>query len=442
MKVGRNDQCPCGSGKKYKKCCLPLQHSARPSPVDAQQVAGSAGTESALAALQPEGSASATDQPHFWEEYGMASVDARIDILRRVVEEEKRFDGELAYELLVDVVEPLQHIGRPEDADAALDLVRERQPGAYRDQASWFDEWRVENALLAGQDVEGPLLEFASRAQANVDGFFLMVDRLLYHGKTEALLMGLGPAWNALKDSPDVTEKAKQLIQRLAVDVVVDHQLSLDPSAAECSPELLEQIASIVGSDRAHVDESFEHRARGGERHWRVEDFGSGTGRSDNGLFLLAMDFSRLLFSRDDWPPSRANLAAHEFGWYLASAVSAPNRAQPGRSSQRRRGKKRGDKDSSSNQFRLAPTAPSADRYVADLIDPINPRPTRAATFYEALPPWIDFLVGQSLIPETEGPPLTRRVIRRLAPLSELLEMLIADPVMKGNVRRIQEAYS
>ena len=20
--VGRNDQCPCGSGKKYKKCCL------------------------------------------------------------------------------------------------------------------------------------------------------------------------------------------------------------------------------------------------------------------------------------------------------------------------------------------------------------------------------------------------------------------------------------
>src|ERR1017187_10371194 len=23
MKAGRNDPCPCGSGKKYKKCCLP-----------------------------------------------------------------------------------------------------------------------------------------------------------------------------------------------------------------------------------------------------------------------------------------------------------------------------------------------------------------------------------------------------------------------------------
>ncbi|MBE0511302.1 MAG: SEC-C domain-containing protein, partial [Gammaproteobacteria bacterium] len=22
MKIGRNDPCPCGSGKKYKQCCL------------------------------------------------------------------------------------------------------------------------------------------------------------------------------------------------------------------------------------------------------------------------------------------------------------------------------------------------------------------------------------------------------------------------------------
>ncbi|MDA8335538.1 MAG: SEC-C metal-binding domain-containing protein [Peptococcaceae bacterium] len=22
MKTGRNDPCPCGSGKKYKNCCL------------------------------------------------------------------------------------------------------------------------------------------------------------------------------------------------------------------------------------------------------------------------------------------------------------------------------------------------------------------------------------------------------------------------------------
>ena len=28
MKQGRNDLCPCGSGTKYKKCCLPLREKA------------------------------------------------------------------------------------------------------------------------------------------------------------------------------------------------------------------------------------------------------------------------------------------------------------------------------------------------------------------------------------------------------------------------------
>jgi SEC-C motif-containing protein len=31
MKTGRNDPCPCGSGKKYKKCCLAEQTPESPS---------------------------------------------------------------------------------------------------------------------------------------------------------------------------------------------------------------------------------------------------------------------------------------------------------------------------------------------------------------------------------------------------------------------------
>ena len=35
-KIGRNTPCPCGSGKKYKKCCLSLQETAtQPKPYPA-----------------------------------------------------------------------------------------------------------------------------------------------------------------------------------------------------------------------------------------------------------------------------------------------------------------------------------------------------------------------------------------------------------------------
>ena len=29
-KVGRNDSCPCGSGKKYKQCCERKEHAVSP----------------------------------------------------------------------------------------------------------------------------------------------------------------------------------------------------------------------------------------------------------------------------------------------------------------------------------------------------------------------------------------------------------------------------
>ena len=29
-KTGRNEACPCGSGQKYKRCCLPADEAARP----------------------------------------------------------------------------------------------------------------------------------------------------------------------------------------------------------------------------------------------------------------------------------------------------------------------------------------------------------------------------------------------------------------------------
>lgn len=29
-KVGRNDPCPCGSGKKYKQCCEKKEHTLSP----------------------------------------------------------------------------------------------------------------------------------------------------------------------------------------------------------------------------------------------------------------------------------------------------------------------------------------------------------------------------------------------------------------------------
>ena len=35
---GRNDQCPCGSGQKYKRCCLPKDRDAKDAEIKADQL--------------------------------------------------------------------------------------------------------------------------------------------------------------------------------------------------------------------------------------------------------------------------------------------------------------------------------------------------------------------------------------------------------------------
>jgi hypothetical protein len=50
MTVGRNDPCPCGSNKKYKKCCLAKDEAARAAQLAAEAAARAAEGEVAPAA--------------------------------------------------------------------------------------------------------------------------------------------------------------------------------------------------------------------------------------------------------------------------------------------------------------------------------------------------------------------------------------------------------
>lgn len=48
-KVGRNDPCPCGSGQKYKRCCLPREEAAERAAARAREIERSAAEASIVA---------------------------------------------------------------------------------------------------------------------------------------------------------------------------------------------------------------------------------------------------------------------------------------------------------------------------------------------------------------------------------------------------------
>ena len=49
MSVGRNDPCPCGSGKKYKKCCFAKDEAQRSAELAARAEAARAASAESTA---------------------------------------------------------------------------------------------------------------------------------------------------------------------------------------------------------------------------------------------------------------------------------------------------------------------------------------------------------------------------------------------------------
>lgn len=99
-KVSRNDPCPCGSGKKYKKCCLEKDQAAERAAF--AQVAAKAAAKTPVK--------TATSDP------------ARVKALREAFDEAQALDN--ASNAVVDLV----HAGKLDEAEQAARELLERYP--------------------------------------------------------------------------------------------------------------------------------------------------------------------------------------------------------------------------------------------------------------------------------------------------------------------------
>src|SRR5207249_234995 len=106
MKVGRNDPCPCGSGKKYKKCCLEKDQAAERAQ---RVVARSAATASEDWLPAPPPRPEVPPPPPdprveawnaHWEDFEAQDYEGKIALFNRMLDETELMDHEMAFEML------------------------------------------------------------------------------------------------------------------------------------------------------------------------------------------------------------------------------------------------------------------------------------------------------------------------------------------------------
>ena len=90
-KIGRNDLCPCGSGKKYKRCCMARDEAAAREKLAAANAAATTAT------------AAAQHDPHLCQDCN-EQLDAAANAVLALIEVLARFPAVRIAEISVTTV--------------------------------------------------------------------------------------------------------------------------------------------------------------------------------------------------------------------------------------------------------------------------------------------------------------------------------------------------
>ena len=225
MKPSRNDPCPCGSGKKYKKCCLAKDEAEAPAYLpppksrgEGRAVADRAERSAEEWSATPEReSGPTTERPkaldpvaeernQWWDEFEASDFEERIGLFQRALDRPDLTDDDLAYEALDAIRAEVQSPQQQDRLNQLLAMLQERLPQVYDSSRSFYVSWRIDEALAAGDvDRAADLVrEMADSSKTNIDMFHHALDMLAYHGRLNDLVDVMRRAWPWIKDSDDI----------------------------------------------------------------------------------------------------------------------------------------------------------------------------------------------------------------------------------------------
>ena len=449
-KIGRNQPCHCGSGKKYKKCCLKKDQEKRPAvtlppPRDLDLEEDWEDWEDELDPdleeedLFDEDSREIEDPEYqrwraFWNDFMQGSLDEKLTMARQAIEGEADLDGGLAFDLCAEVEEKLQEARRADEAEALLDLIETRHPDAYQEERSWFLLWRVENALLLDRDLSAPLTALVEAPLEDLDPFFQLIDRLRYHGR----VAGLTSAMERLLLHPDrlvdYMDSERIDLQEITLFLILDELIGKNPCLRHDDPVLVERFVIFDDLKTEQLEPTLAHLTGNPDRTWRPEDlsFNRGARELEEQLFMLLLEFSRELRVRWRWPASRAELARSNMLHILTGNIQdqAPvSRGHRGKKRHRRKAARRTSLPALTTSS-LLPTPHLVAKNLDEFANSFYPMPHRVAAYYLALEPWLQFLVDHGLANEDRANRLRRDLQEEREYLIQPIRDQTSDPFL------------
>jgi hypothetical protein len=347
-RIGRKEPCPCGSGKKYKNCCLakdreeeeseragdPAQTHLDPNAAPsierpAQPFLFGQSIEAPLEeAISPQDQA-ANER---WERFEAAGRrEDRILIFRETLLA-GLLDQEEAFEMLLDLHESAETREEREEAAALIEEFRAKAPELYAKDFGTYAPWLIENALEQQHLSLIPelLQPFAQDPERFPDAFTEVIHLLMYRGYPELVLPVLRKAWPIIEQSTEIMGWAVDEYADILSGLTLFDYVESTPEPRPDDPVLLAALGEVGERDPERDRNNLLSLLGHEPDTLRPADFASKDKAALFGkLQWLTMSWLGDLHYRHGIPFGKGELARGALADYLAYRAEAGVRGSP-----------------------------------------------------------------------------------------------------------------
>ena len=438
MKAGRNDPCPCGSGKKYKKCCIAKDQEASSRATSEISSPASIVAPNRLARqpepVEPTAPARAAEAPtpplpldpvtergdRLWREFESQEGEGRIAVFLDALEDAEVMTDGMAFEMLSVLHADAVKSGSRTRFAECVGALRECRPDVFKQGSHYYLSWCLEDALAESRQEVVPSLarELAARAGRDIDIFNHACDRLAYHGELPVLVEVLRIAWPLVKSSDNVvpwgiSEFADNGVSHEIFDYL-ENTTSPDPADAA----LLDRIHFFIEEPRENYLREFISDLTGNSgREWQVNDFAlrppRKRDRDDWGddeepkrrtpesgainLSRLISEYTGYLRREEGVPFPRGELVRQELYRYFMRRHTGDLDPRPSMLEQAMHPNRKLPKPPRP-AHPLCPERVTLDVHLARMMGMMSGLYHSAAALFQAMPAWLRFLESRRLI--------------------------------------------
>jgi hypothetical protein len=406
--TGRNDPCPCGSGKKYKKCCLRKdQETARAEREEATSdldfleetvAADEGGTFPSLPSwtdLMPE--VVDEDDPllervnDFWEQFMDAPYEKQwVLVENTLAEEPELFDDEMVFEVTNDLFPKAVDAGEVERYKQLLDQLEKTVPDAYNKELGYILEWRIQIALIEKDEaaLEHYFYQFSPLAGDELDTYYRVTTALAYHGKLEILYQGMRQARPYVAEGAGLMPWASDEFTARLADLEILYQVDRNPDLRQDDPLLQKHLSEYqltIAPER--LSTLLDYCTGRKTPTWTATEFGISKGRKkikqvqEKYLFLFAA-FVHYAY-KEGIALTKAKMVCDELEDYFELRHQG-ELDETGSNDGRRKNRKRKQKTKEIvSRYPLCPDGPSLDTFMVGLMGFMSFRYYEVAALFE-----------------------------------------------------------